>query len=372
VRRDDGVGAAQGVAAVARPRVVSRRVHHMRPHRIELDVALAGEEVAVGLDDRRAEAALEECPAASVGAVDVLYVALAETLHEQRRSALALGRHQKMHMVGHEHVRVDPHRLARGKSGQGIEKCQAVGIGEEDRRPVATAQDRVHRKAGGDDARVSWHVVRSPGRNRCGHYSKKPWSVPARFFAIARNRGLSPVFCAVFCRFFVVGPRFFGFLSVPGFSVFAGNCGLSPVFPFFPVFPGFSRFLVLPETVVCPRFLPPRFLPLFGPRFLVWWSVPGFSVPEGSRAPIAVVDVLYVTAPHADNDPRNRSGACGRNQQMDVVGHQHVGVQRATLARQRLAEPLQVGMVVLFVEEARLTIMNYGDSLLNALKADAR
>ena len=43
---------------------------------------------------------------------------------------------------------------------------------------------------------------------------------------------------------------------------------------------------------------------------------------------------------------------------MDVVGHQNVGLQRATLACQRLAEPLQVGMVVLFVEEARLTMMS--------------
>ena len=43
---------------------------------------------------------------------------------------------------------------------------------------------------------------------------------------------------------------------------------------------------------------------------------------------------------------------------MDVVGHQNLGVQHATLAYQRLAELLQVGMVVLFVEEARLTIMS--------------
>ena len=56
------------------------------------------------------------------------------------------------------------------------------------------------------------------------------------------------------------------------------------------------------------------------------------AVPEGSCAPVAVVDVLHVPAPHGDNDPRNRSGACGRNQQMDVVGHQHVGVQRASVS----------------------------------------
>lgn len=81
-------------------------------------------------------------------------------------------------MVGHEHVRTDPHRLAWGKFGQGIEKHPALGVGEENRRPVDTTQYRVHRQAGGDDARVSWHVVTSSGKNRCRHFSKKPWSVP--------------------------------------------------------------------------------------------------------------------------------------------------------------------------------------------------
>lgn len=78
---------------------------------------------------------------------------------------------------------------------------------------------------------------------------------------------------------------------------------------------------------------------------------------RGTRAPVAVVDVSHVAAPHSDSDLRNRSDACGRDQQKDVVGHQCVGVERAVLGRQRLADPLQVGMVVLFVENARLTIV---------------
>ncbi len=50
------------------------------------------------------------------------------------------------------------------------------------------------------------------------------------------------------------------------------------------------------------------------------------AVPEGSRAPVAVVDILHVLTPHGDNDLRNRYGACGRDQQMDVVGHQNVEI----------------------------------------------
>lgn len=166
MRRDDGIGAAEGVAAVARPRVVARGERHIRSHRIKLDVALACEEVTVGLDDGRAEAPFEERPAASVRAIDVLNVALAEPLHEQRRSAVALGRHQKVNRVSHQHIGTDAHRLACGKSCQGIEKRPVIGHGEEDRRPVDAAQDCVHRKAGGDDARVSWHIDRLFGENR--------------------------------------------------------------------------------------------------------------------------------------------------------------------------------------------------------------
>jgi len=73
VRRDDGIGFAQGVAAVARPRIFSRSAHHIRPHGIQLDVALACEKVTVGFDDGRAESTFEERSAAAVGAVDVLH-----------------------------------------------------------------------------------------------------------------------------------------------------------------------------------------------------------------------------------------------------------------------------------------------------------
>jgi hypothetical protein len=55
----------------------------MRPHGIQPDVALAYEKVTVGFDDGRAESTFEERSAAAVGAVDVLHIALAESLHEQ-------------------------------------------------------------------------------------------------------------------------------------------------------------------------------------------------------------------------------------------------------------------------------------------------
>jgi hypothetical protein len=37
---------------------------------------------------------------------------------------------------------------------------------------------------------------------------------------------------------------------------------------------------------------------------------------------------------------------------MDVIGHQHEGVQAAALAPQGLAQPVKVGVAILIVEEA--------------------
>ncbi len=46
VRRYQGVGALPGVGEVARPGIVRRRLRHPRPHRVHLDIAAAGEELA--------------------------------------------------------------------------------------------------------------------------------------------------------------------------------------------------------------------------------------------------------------------------------------------------------------------------------------
>jgi hypothetical protein len=179
VRRDHGIGNAERVAAVTRPEVLLRRANQACAHRIELDVALAGEEVAVGLDERRAEAPFEERPGAMVGAVDGLHVALAEPLHQPSGSAVGRGRHQQMQMVGHQDVGVDAHRLAFRERGQGRRKHAIIVLADEDRGPIDTPQNDVHGEAGGDDADVPAHTERSLSRSkRWTDDSRKPWSVP--------------------------------------------------------------------------------------------------------------------------------------------------------------------------------------------------
>lgn len=75
------------------------------------------------------------------------------------------------------------------------------------------------------------------------------------------------------------------------------------------------------------------------------------------RRPGPLIDDLHITAPHQDQHLGHAVGLFRREQQMDVIGHQHVGVQPAVLARQRFAQPAKIGEAVLVVEEARRPIV---------------
>jgi hypothetical protein len=81
------------------------------------------------------------------------------------------------------------------------------------------------------------------------------------------------------------------------------------------------------------------------------------AVPEGAGPPIDVVDVLHVPAADRDRHLPHALGLFRRQQQMDMVGHQHAGVQPAALAHQCLVQPTEVGTPVVVVEEARRAVV---------------
>ncbi len=68
------VGLPQRIMAIARPAVVSRVIDHGSAHGVELDVALASNQVGFGLDQRGFVAAVPQGAGAAVGGVDVLHI----------------------------------------------------------------------------------------------------------------------------------------------------------------------------------------------------------------------------------------------------------------------------------------------------------
>lgn len=81
------------------------------------------------------------------------------------------------------------------------------------------------------------------------------------------------------------------------------------------------------------------------------------AVPQGAAAAVGGVDALHVAPAKGDDEPRDSFGALGCDKQVDVVRHQRVGMKRAPLFLQGFAQPVEVGLVVLFPEEARFAVM---------------
>ena len=65
-------------------------------------------------------------------------------------------------------------------------------------------------------------------------------------------------------------------------------------------------------------------------------------------------------------------GMFRRQKQVDVVGHQRVGVKRALLFLQRFAQPVEVCLIIFFAKEARLAVVPaLHDVQRYAIKMDA-
>jgi len=77
VRLDDAITVSGRVRSVTRPGTLARCRDHAGPHRVQFDVRLTGAEIAVGFDQRRTKASLEQRSGALIGPVDVLHVTLA-------------------------------------------------------------------------------------------------------------------------------------------------------------------------------------------------------------------------------------------------------------------------------------------------------
>lgn len=62
----------------------------------------------------------------------------------------------------------------------------------------------------------------------------------------------------------------------------------------------------------------------------------------------------------------------GRDQQMDMVGHQCLSMERAGILLQRFTQPVEIGLVVFFGKETGLAVVAALDDVKrNAIKMDA-
>ena len=82
------------------------------------------------------------------------------------------------------------------------------------------------------------------------------------------------------------------------------------------------------------------------------------AVPQGAGATVRLVDVLHVAPGQRNHQPGDGLGFRRRQQEVHVVGHLDVGVQRAAGGFASLAQPFAVGKVVVLSEEAGVAVMS--------------
>ena len=156
---DQVVTVAQRVRTEARPGIGAGSIDHSGAHGIELDVALATQQIAFGLNDAGPETPLPQRTAAIVDAIDVLHVALSQVLHQQRGPIAPARREQQVHVVGHQDIGVDRAYVARRQLLQMVEIAAVVVIGKEAGAAIVPTLDDVQWGAGNAQASATGHDV---------------------------------------------------------------------------------------------------------------------------------------------------------------------------------------------------------------------
>lgn len=157
MRGDQRVGRRRGVAAMARPAVAGGVFHHARTQRVELDVALAAQQVVIVHHRAGLVPPLPQRAGPAVVVVDVSHVSATERLHHACHLATRQRGDQQVHVVGHQHVGVDAAVLAPGDVAQILQIADVVDVGEEARLAVVAALDDVLGDAGKVDTGLAGH-----------------------------------------------------------------------------------------------------------------------------------------------------------------------------------------------------------------------
>ncbi|QJR14795.1 hypothetical protein DSM104440_01605 [Usitatibacter palustris] len=144
---DEIIGNPARVVQVARPPMLTGMTDHSSTHRIELDVALACEQVALGLDEVGLVASLPQRSGAFMEVIEVAYVTAAQSLHHSRNSACGVAGRQEVEVVGHQDVGMDGDAAIARHLRQATMQKDAVALAHHDRLPVVAANDHMGRNA---------------------------------------------------------------------------------------------------------------------------------------------------------------------------------------------------------------------------------
>ena len=130
---------------------------HPGANRVEFDVSITPHHVVFFVGKTGSEPPLPERAATTIGAVDVLHVALAESLHQLPDTAGCFGGEQQMDMIRHQRIRMNHAALGLGVLLQPFKIEAVVVFRIETGLPVIATLDDVNRDLRKHDAWTSGH-----------------------------------------------------------------------------------------------------------------------------------------------------------------------------------------------------------------------
>jgi len=131
--------------------------HHPRTYRVEFDVTLAGEQVLISIHQRGMKAPLPESAGTALTLIHQTNVAAVHRLHHPRQPSGHIRRRQKMDVVAHQHVGMNPAVVFFGAVAQQAQVNRRITAVEEHGLAVVAALDNVLRIPGRVDATGAWH-----------------------------------------------------------------------------------------------------------------------------------------------------------------------------------------------------------------------
>ena len=159
VRNDARVVLAHRIVGMAGPAVALRRCDHAGPHRVEFDVAVAGQQVTRAVHQRRLESPFPEGARPAIAGIERPHVAPPDRLHHARRRA-ALGRgEQQVHVVGHQDVGMDRATMLQGRFPQFLAIAREIRAVRETGLAIVAALHHMLRDSRQVQSRKACHVA---------------------------------------------------------------------------------------------------------------------------------------------------------------------------------------------------------------------
>ena len=130
---------------------------HRGAHRVEFDIPVGGQQVAIRVDQAGFEAPFSQGSGASMAAVECGDIGLSKLAHGQRHLTGFPGADEQVHVVAHEDIGVDFQPMFRGAFGQQTQIVAAVVVIQKDGASIDSALRDVERYTRNFQASLAWH-----------------------------------------------------------------------------------------------------------------------------------------------------------------------------------------------------------------------